>query len=94
MKAISLAEFNRHQTEVTESLAKDGEPIYLTRNGRSVAVLVDPDVYARQVGFKAEVERREMETYAGLLRGYQDVLDGKVVTAEEADERIRTKRGW
>lgn len=94
MNAISLAEFNRNQTEVTDSLEKSGEPLYLTRNGRPVAVLISPDAYERQVGFKEEVERREMETYAGLLRGYQDVLDGKVMAFEQADKQIRANKGW
>lgn len=94
METLSLAEFNRNQTEVTDRLARNGKPLGLTRNGRTVAVLVNPDTYERQTSFKAETERREMETYAALLEGYQDVQMGKVISLDEADKRIRAHKGW
>lgn len=93
-KMESIAEFNRNQTATLKRLKETGEPIYLTRNGRAAAVIMDPDAFERAVGFRARVEEREMRTYAGLLRGYEDVQAGRVVSAEDADRRMREAKGW
>lgn len=90
----SLAEFNRNQTTTLNRLKETGEPIYLTRNGRAAAVIMDPEVFDRAVSFRKRVEESEMRTYAGLLCGYEDVQAGRVVSAEEADRRMREAKGW
>lgn len=90
----SLAEFNRSQAATLESLKETGQPIYLTRNGRAAAVIMDPDAFERAIGFRERLEREEMSTLEGLLRGYQDIQDGKVMSAEEADRRMREAKGW
>jgi hypothetical protein len=37
---------------------------------------------------------REMAARYSLMWGYQDVLDGKTVRAQDALARIRSERGW
>ena len=90
----SLSEFNRNQSAVIAQLEKTQEPLYLTRNGKASVVVMDADAFDRMVSFKDEVQAREMQVLDGLLRGYQDVLDGKTVDAVDSLARIRAAKGW
>lgn len=90
----SLSEFNRNQGAVIARLAETKEPLYLTRNGKSAVVVMDADSFDRAMSYKEEVRSREIEVYGSLMRGYQDVLDGKTVDAETAFAKIRDQRGW
>ena len=90
----SLSEFNRNQSSVIDRLAETQEPIYLTRNGKASVVVMDAEAFDRMTSFREEARRREAEVYQGLMRGYQDVLDGKVLDAEDALSDIRAAKGW
>lgn len=90
----SLSDFNRNQAEVIGRLEETQEPLYLTRNGRATVVVMDAGAFDRAMSVREEAREREMAVYDGLMRGYQDVLDGKVSPAAEALARIREKRGW
>lgn len=48
----------------------------------------------RMVSNEEELRIREMAARYSLMRGYQDVLDGKTVRAQDALARIRSERGW
>lgn len=90
----SLSEFIRNQSAVIDRLERSQEPMYLTRNGKASVVVMDAAAFDRMMSFRAEVQRREMEVYDGLLRGYQDILDGKTQEAKDAFSKIRTSKGW
>ena len=89
----SLSEFNRNQTALIDTLEKTQEPIYLTRNGKA-SVVVDAAAFDRMVSAKERAQKREMDVYQGLMRGYADVLDGKTSDAKGALGAIREKKGW
>lgn len=89
-----LSEFNRNQTAVLEELERTGEPIYLTRNGETAAVISSPESYERETSFKKRVQEEEMRVYDSLMRGYADYLDGKVDDAEAVEARIFERNGW
>ncbi|WP_417143876.1 hypothetical protein [Raoultibacter massiliensis] len=90
----SLSEFNRNQTALMHELSETQEPMYLTKNGTASIVVMDAGAFDRAMSFKSEVHAREMRVYEGLLRGYEDIQQGRVVSAEEADRRIRKAKGW
>ncbi|MGN0287419.1 MAG: type II toxin-antitoxin system Phd/YefM family antitoxin [Atopobiaceae bacterium] len=90
----SLSDFNRNQSEAIDLLNKTQEPLYLTRNGKAAVVVMNAEAFDRAMSLKDEVRQREMAVYDGLMRGYQDVLDGKTSPAADAISRIRSKRGW
>lgn len=46
------------------------------------------------VSKEEELRIREMAARYSLMWGYQDVLDGKTVRAQDALARIRSERGW
>ena len=88
----SLSEFNRNQTALIDTLEKTQEPIYLTRNGKASVVVMDAAAFDRMVSAKERAQKREMDVYQGLMRGYADVLDGKTSDAKSALGAIREKR--
>ena len=47
MKKIPVSEARESLAEVIESARRSGEPVYLTKRGRTVAVVLDPEVYER-----------------------------------------------
>lgn len=63
------------------------------------ALPVDADATSKRVAFgplhsNDDARSCEREVYEGLMRGYQDVLDGKTVEAGIAFAKIRAQRGW
>lgn len=93
-KVRSLSDFNRNQTALIDELGKTKEPLYLTRNGRSSVVVMDSDAFDELSSFRNELRAREMRVYDGIMRGYEDYLSGKTVSAAEANTRIREENGW
>ena len=47
MMEMAVSEAREHLAEMIDSAQRTGKPIYLTRRGRAVAVVVDPVVFAR-----------------------------------------------
>lgn len=45
MTDVAVSEVRNNLAELIDATRRTGEPIYVTRRGRPVAVLVDPDVY-------------------------------------------------
>lgn len=95
MPAVAaLSEFNRNQTEVLARLKETEQPLYLTRNGRSAVVVMDADAFDRMVSHENQVREHELAVYENLMRGYEDVQQGKVSSANDAFARIRANKGW
>lgn len=90
----SLSEFNRNQGEVIARLSESQEPLYLMRNGKAAVVVMDAAAFDRAMSFRDEARQHELEVYSGFMRGYQDVLEGKTVSANDAFARIRKQKGW
>jgi prevent-host-death family protein len=93
-KTAPLSEFNRNQTKLIQELQESGEPLYLTRNGRTTLVVMDADAYDREREMREGLRRREEATLHALMRGYQDVIDGNASSLSDADARIRKAKGW
>lgn len=47
MTEMAVSEAREHLAEVINSAQRTGEPVYLTRRGRAVAVVVDPAVFEK-----------------------------------------------
>jgi prevent-host-death family protein len=47
MTEMAVSEAREHLAELIDSAQRTGEPVYLTRRGRAVAVVVDPVVFEK-----------------------------------------------
>ncbi len=47
MSEIAVSEARDHLAELIDDTRRSGQPVYVTRRGRPVAVILDPDVYER-----------------------------------------------
>ena len=87
-KIISLSEFNRNQSAVLEELSTNKQPIYLTRNGASSAVVMDTTYFENSQLDREAVKQEEMNIYAKLVAGMNDYVQGNVLSKEEMKRRI------
>jgi len=49
MTEMAVSEAREHLAELIDSAQRTGEPVYLTRRGRAVAVIVDPVVFEKML---------------------------------------------
>jgi prevent-host-death family protein len=47
MTETTVSAAREHLADLIESARRSGEPVYITRRGRRVAVILDPDDYER-----------------------------------------------
>ncbi len=47
MTEMPVSQAREHLAEVINSASRTGEPVYLTRRGRAVAVVVDPEAFEK-----------------------------------------------
>ncbi len=72
-----------HAADMLDQVNETKRPVFVTQNGEAKAVLLDPASY------------ENMRTALGLLKmvaqGEKDVIDGKLLSQEEAFVRIGKK---
>lgn len=90
----SLSDFNRNQNAMIEELEKTGEPLYLTRNGSACLVVMDSAAFDKAMSFRDELHEQELRTYRGIMRGYEQCLNGETTSADYVFSRIRANHGW
>lgn len=90
----SLTDFNRNPNALLDEARASGRPLYLTKNGKACAVVMDPDAFERVMTFREELLAREMRVYSGILQGFEDVQEGRTTSAEEGLAALRSKKGW
>lgn len=62
MTDVAVSEARDHLAEVIEQARQSGEPVFVTRRGRRVAVIIDAEVYERVVDAADDAtDRRELQ---------------------------------
>ena len=62
MTEVAVSEARDHLAEVIEEARRSGEPVFITRRGRRVAVIIDADVYERVVDAAEDAsDRHELQ---------------------------------
>jgi prevent-host-death family protein len=62
MTELAVSEARERFADAIEQARRSGEPVYVTRRGRRVAVIVDADAYERVVEAAADAEdHRELK---------------------------------
>lgn len=61
-----MSEVRDHLAEVIEQARRSGEPVFVTRRGRRVAVVIDAEAYERFVEAAEDAtDRRELQAARG-----------------------------
>jgi len=62
MSDVAVSEARSRLAEIIDQARRSREPVYVTRRGRRVAVIVDPDLYDEIVEDAEDaIDRRELE---------------------------------
>jgi prevent-host-death family protein len=79
MTEMAVSEAREHLAEVIDSAQRTGEPVYLTRRGRAVAVVVDPVVFEKLLDDAEDaLDRAEL----ALARDEDDYIPWEQVKAD------------
>lgn len=90
-----ISELQRNLTEIAGTCHETGEPVYLTKNGSASLVVMDADSFDRQVEALSAVREREERVNRAICRGYDDYLNGRTRSLDQAladAARIRAAR--
>lgn len=90
----SLTDFNRNQNAVLADLKDTQKPMYLTKNGRACAVIMDAEAFDRMMAEREETRSREERIYQGILRGIEEFQRDETTEAAEGFASIRDHKGW
>lgn len=81
IKTELVTTLKRHATEILDDLQGEPDPVLITQHGRPAAYLVDVDTF--------ESMNRRMAILEGIARGEQAVKQGRVLSHEQAKNRMR-----
>ena len=87
-----VTDLQRNLKELSAIVEEGGKPVYLTRNGRAVMVLVDAETYDKDMALAREVREREARIARSVQRGLDDYRRGNTTPMDDAFrevERIR-----
>lgn len=90
----SLTDFNRNQNAVLADLRDTQKPMYLTKNGKACAVIMDAEAFDRMMAEREETRSREERVYQGILRGIEEFQLGETTPAAKGFAAIRDRKGW
>ncbi len=90
----SLTDFNRNQNAVLADLRNTQKPMYLTKNGKACAVIMDAEAFDRMMAEREETRSREERVYQGILRGIEEFQRGETADAAKGFAAIRDRKGW
>lgn len=80
MRAELVTTLKRKATDIISQLADDQEPVLITQHGLPAAYLVDVQTY--------ESMQNRLTLLEGIARGEKAVLEGRVLTHEEAKKKM------
>lgn len=90
----SLTDFNRNQNAVLADLRDTQKPMYLTKNGKACAVIMDAEAFDRMMAEREETRSQEERVYQGILRGIEEFQRGDTTDAAEGFAAMRDRKGW
>lgn len=86
---MPASELQRNIGSVYETCARTREPVYVTRNGEAVLVVMDADAFDERMELQQLLYDREMRMNAAILRGHHYAERGVSYSLEE----VRAERG-
>jgi prevent-host-death family protein len=80
MKAELVTNLKRNATRILAELRETGDPVLITEHGKPAAFLVDVKHF--------EAMKTRMELLEGIARGERAIAEGRVISNEEAMNRL------
>ena len=80
MRTELVTTLKRQTTKLLADVNESKEPILITEHGKPAAYLIDVENY--------QLMQARMEILEGIAKGEQAIRDGRVVSNEEAKERL------
>lgn len=90
-----ISDLQRNFGSIAETCHTTGEPVYLTKNGSASLVVMDASAYDEQARALSGIREREERIQRAITRGYDDYLNGRVRSWEQAKadiDKIRAAR--
>ena len=81
MKTELVTTLKRQATKILADLHKTKEPVLITEHGQPSAYLIDVEDY--------EYMQNRMKILEGIARGEKAILEGRVYSESEAEERMK-----
>ena len=81
MKTELVTTLKRQATKILADLHKTKEPVLITEHGQPSAYLLDVEDY--------EYMQNRMKILEGIARGEKAILEGRVYSESEAEERMK-----
>ncbi|MDI6400947.1 type II toxin-antitoxin system Phd/YefM family antitoxin [Balneolaceae bacterium ANBcel3] len=80
MRTELVTTLKRQATKILDEPHREKEPVLITEHGKPSAYLVDVDAFENLL--------RRMKLLEGIARGEKAILEGRVVTHEEAQKKM------
>lgn len=80
MRTELVTALERRAAEILAEIEHEREPVLITQDGRPAAYLVDIDTF--------EALHERLDLLEGIARGEQAIEQGRVVSHEEAKQRL------
>ena len=81
MKTELVTTLKRQATKILADLHKTKEPVLITEHGQPSAYLLDVEDY--------ECMQNRMKILEGIARGEKAILEGRIYSESEAEERMK-----
>jgi prevent-host-death family protein len=85
-KIIPVAELQTKASQVVTEVTRSGEPVVITRRGRSAAILVDVGQYKELLQTIERLEAQELERL--IAQGERERAAGQGIPQEEVKRRL------
>lgn len=92
---LPVSELQRNMGSIADQCHESKQPIYLTKNGKASLVVMDAAEFDSRFAALDELREREERVERAISRGYDDLLNGRVRSLDQARqdaERIRKAR--
>lgn len=82
---VPVSDFNARADEWLKRLSDTGQPLMITRNGETAAILLSPDAYDRLSD--------QARFISGIGEGIRDAEEGRLTDHAEVVERMKARYG-
>ena len=89
---MPISEMQRNSAALADQAMRTKEPIYLTRHGKSAVVVIDAAEFDRRMAYRDALIAREERVLEGVMRGHQEIAEGRGVSLDDALGRLGD--GW